>query len=145
MVAADMATAHYPVDKTTMRGMSWPDFFPMNHPYYQNAHNLFYSFSQIGASLSMFMGNYPDHPFLVLFPIQIAPFLSTLVKKGILSDFYWHMVYTLSLSLPYLYGWLAHTPSPIPIPVMVMIAWLRFSWRVNKFLLWSMVLLFYFL
>lgn len=141
MVAADMATTHYKTDKTTMRGMSWPNVFPMNHPYYQDAHNFFYSFSQIGATLSMFMGNYPDHPFLVLLPIQIAPFLSTLVKKGILRDLHWHLVYTLSLLLPYCYGWVANRPSLVRMDWMVGIAFLRFYLRVNKYVLWGMVFL----
>ena len=137
MVAADMATEYYKVDKTTMRGMSWPDFFPMNNLYYQKSHNFFYSFSQIGATLSMFTGNYPDHPFMMLLPIQIAPFLSTLVKKGIISDFYWHLVYTTSLILPYFYS-----PSPVRIESMVLIAFLRFYLRMDKYVLWSLVLFF---
>lgn len=139
MVAADMATQQYNLnmDKTTMRGMSWPNFFPMNNHHYQRIHNCFYSFSQIGATLSMFTGNYPDHPFMMLLPIQIAPFLSTLVKKNIISDFYWHLVYTLTLILPYLYS-----PSPVRIEWMVLIAFLRFYLRMDKYILWSLVLFF---
>jgi hypothetical protein len=139
MVAADMATNHYNKkhDKTTMRGMSWPDFFPMNNPYYQKAHNFFYSFSQIGATLSMFTGNYPNHPFMMLLPIQIAPFLSTLVKKNIISDFYWHLVYTTTLILPYLYP-----SSPVRIQSVMLIAFLRFWLRMDKYVLWSLVVFF---
>lgn len=141
MVGADVATSYYRTDKTTMRGMSWPDFFPMNNPYYQKAHNLFYAFCQIGATLSMFTGKYPDHPFMVLLPIQIAPFLSTLVKKGIVRDLHWHLVYTVSLLLTYTHGWATGTPSPVSIWLMVLIAFLRFYLRVDKYLLWSMVVL----
>lgn len=139
MVGADMTTSYYNrnMDKTTMRGMSWPNFFPMNNPYYQKAHNFFYSFSQIGATLSMFTGNYPDHPFMMLLPIQIAPFLSTLVKKNIISDFYWHLVYTTTLILPYLYP-----SSPVRIHWIMMIAFLRFYLRMDKYILWSLVLFF---
>ncbi len=137
MVAADMVTEHYKVNNTTMRGMSWPNLFPLNNLYYQKAHNFFYSFSQIGATLSMITGNYPDHPFMMLLPIQIAPFLSTLVKKGIISDFYWHLIYTTTLLLPYLY-----TSSPVSIEWMMVLAFLRFCLKTDKYVLWSLVLFF---
>lgn len=144
MVMADIITESYKIEKTTMRGMSWPDFFPMNNHYYQKAHNFFYSFSQIGATLSMFTGKYPDHPFMMLLPIQIAPFLSTLVKKGIISDFYWHLVYTFSLSLPYFYGWIRNEHSPVSINLMFLIAFLRFYLWMDKYLIWAIIMLFVF-
>jgi hypothetical protein len=142
MALADVVSDHHQHlvgGRTTMRGMSWPDRFPWNEPLYQKAHNLFYSFSQIGATLLMVDGTL-DEKFMVLLPIQIAPFLSTLVKKGIVQNSHWHIVYTLSLLLPYLHG-VSHHDRPFPsshrLMIMSAIALFRFVFHANKYLLWT--------
>jgi hypothetical protein len=78
---------------------------------------------------------------MMLLPVQIAPFLSTLVKKGILSDFHWHLFYTLSLSIPYLYPWIVNQYSPVKFNVMILITITRFYMRFDKYLIWSVVIL----
>lgn len=129
-------------DRTTMRGMSWPDRFPWNDPLYQKTHNLFYSFSQIGATLVMVEGTI-DQKFMVLLPIQIAPFLSTLVKKGIIQNSHWHLVYTLSLMVPYLQGsWVCKPSSSSSshwMLWMMVIAFSRFVLHLNKYTIWSIL------
>lgn len=143
MALADKTSSYYTKlnhGRTTMRGMSWPNVFPFNQVQYQKIHNFFYSFSQIGASLAMVNGRYPDYPFMMLLPIQIAPFLSTLVKKGIISDFYWHLVYTITLLLPYIDGFFLNNSDPyIGIRTMFIFAFLRFGCRMNKYLLWTLI------
>lgn len=92
MLAADAVTAKYGQD-TTMRMNPYPSG---TSPKFIKWHNLFYSASQFGATMAiMFRG--ADSAFLALLPIQTAPFLMTLVKKGIFTQGEWHAIYTWAL------------------------------------------------
>ena len=43
-----------------------------------------------------------ESAFLIMFPIQLSTFLMTLVRKSIISNKTWHIIYGISLLIPYL-------------------------------------------
>lgn len=62
----------------------------------------FYAISQIIATTNMLLINNPDSSFVIMFPIQLSAFLMTLVRKGIISNEWWNILYTSSLLFPFL-------------------------------------------
>ena len=83
-----------------------------------------------------------ERAFMILFPIQIAAFLMTLVRKKIITPLQWHIYYALSLFMNYLYTLLLLNITHTEImPVFFYISsiffcFLRFGFRVNKYILW---------
>jgi hypothetical protein len=102
--------------------------------------NLFYSLSQIFAICGVLIMGL-DEAFLVLFPIQIAAFLLTLVRKDVISAATWHLLYGSSLLLPYVYLLVVLQPVTAMelLSVGAMVSLLRFRYRVNKYLLWYLL------
>lgn len=98
MIVADMITTSYKDQGKTMRGMPFPDYVP--HWLRDNI-NTYYSASQIFATAQMIFSTGLDEAFLVLFPIQIAAFLMTCVRKSIITAGAWHFYYAFSLGLNY--------------------------------------------
>jgi hypothetical protein len=132
---ADLATKYYLQENTTMRDMPFPVWVT---PRMKNSINLYYSVSQVFATLIILLKPDTERLFLILFPIQIAAFLMTLVRKNMLSPLGWHILYGGSLGLNYIYGWI--TPSLVgdyfyQFALLFCIA--RFGYRVNKYILWS--------
>lgn len=136
MILADATTRYYKVGDTTMRNNPYPDYAPS---WFIKAHNLFYSISQVFATINMlFKGT--DLAFLALIPIQTAPFCMTLVKKGIINQAGWHLYYTIALFINYRYA-LCNTIQ-INIRYLVMFFVMgRFVFNSNKYVLWSMIIL----
>jgi hypothetical protein len=79
---------------TTMRGNPYPEGTPKR---FIHALNLFYSVSQAGATLAVISSTSCDTVFWLLLPIQTAPLLMTLVKKGVIDQAGWHLWYSLAL------------------------------------------------
>jgi hypothetical protein len=99
--------------------------------------NYFYSLSQLFATLGVVRANL-EGSFFVLFPIQLAAFLLTLVRKHIIAARSWHIIYFLSLAAGYVYllG-CVERPHLDEIVIMALVVFiLRFGGRVNKYLLW---------
>lgn len=152
LVLADIASNHYKKqqllhpDETTMRSMPFPDYVP---DVYRSKINLFYSVSQVIATSRMLFVTGMSPPFLVLFPIQLAAFLMTLVRKGYLSSGGWHGLYSLALGTNYLYGFLTdHDSFQTKIPCIstttsVLFCIMRFRYNVDKYRLWLTVLIVY--
>lgn len=136
MAAADAATRLLGDGSTSMRGNPFPDYVP---PAARRAVNLFYSVSQLFATLQMlFCG--PDLVFLTLVAIQTAPFLMTLEKKGIITQGGWHLGYTAALLVSYAYAhWGPGKAEPSTVPLMLAAAALRFGLRANKYAVWAAV------
>lgn len=133
MIFADMVTNHYKNDKTTMRGNPYPSYVSER---FIKIHNLFYSTSQIFATMNMlFRGN--DMVFLTLIPIQTAPFCMTLVKKGIIDQMSWHVLYTLAVLISYYYGACDGIHVIMFKLLVFFIVFGRFYLKLNKYLLWS--------
>lgn len=63
-----------------------------------------YAISQLFATSSLLLsdnGLY-ENAFMIMYPIQLSTFLSTLVRKNIINNNMWHLFYSLSLTLPVL-------------------------------------------
>jgi hypothetical protein len=146
MVGADVTTHYYfGSQEKTMRGMP----FPQNTDIImKNRINMYYSISQALATIKMIYSAEPPYqlvePFLILFPIQIAAFFMTLVKKGIMTTGGWHFYYAVSLGLNYIYSLMI----PFSLnyyPVLagsIFFCISRFRYRYNKYLLWMIIILF---
>lgn len=140
MVAADVVSNWYGQD-TTMRANPYPTGTSQEFILW---HNRFYSASQFGATmLVMFRG--ADSAFLTLLPIQTAPFLMTLVKKGILNQAEWHLWYTAALLVNWIYAVFAPGNDGNSISMLMYVTIFfgatiaRLHYRVNKYAIWATV------
>jgi hypothetical protein len=126
---------------TTMRNMPFDTKLSDNE---QNKIAYSQSSSQISATLFM-LGNL-ESCFSPLLAIQLAAFLMTVVRKGIINANMWHIIYNFTLwsnififyTLPYDYI--------IINPILYTIfKYIRFNMGVNKYIGWSFIFsLFYF-
>ena len=142
---ADFVTWYYKtygkVDKedSTMRGNPYPAYIPV---WYQRLHNYFYSVSQVYATMTMLHSRNIDLVFISLLAIQTAPFGMTLVKKGFMTQGWWHVTYTMALMYNYyvgLFGLAVHTHIPYSTIHMhvIMYCIARFCFGINKYILWG--------
>lgn len=143
---ADCVSNHYKKigylqNQTTMRSMPFPSYIA---PCLIQSINLFYSMSQIFATMNVLYGS-PEAIFLTLFPIQLAAFWMTLVRKGILTAGQWHLYYGFSLFLNFVYAQfhsnnvlLLNNPYYLISGICFGIA--RFYYHMDKYLLWTCVL-----
>lgn len=146
MLAADRITEHYALSEPkskTMRDMPYPDDLPLP---VQKAITYYYNVSQIGATLSLLMRDSVDYAFLILYPIQIAAFLMTCVRKSIITAGAWHALYAIALGLVYVYtisheGTVGSSGGGRFSTIMASVCVSRFVFRVNKYAIWAMVLL----
>ena len=143
--AADLATKYYIPQGSTMRAMPFPEWISDN---YRKIWNYFYSVSQVFATLECLMRYDMSHAFMVLFPIQLAAFLMTCVRKGIITNQGWHIYYTLSLLTTFFYANtcnLSLTPKDLLLYRSFAIAFIivRFYFKGNKYLLWSLIVIIY--
>ena len=146
MLMADVVTDYYKkndqFNSTTMRGNPYPRWVP---EWYIKHHNMFYSISQVLATMKIMCSRDIGTLFLLLIPIQTAPFGMTLVKKGIIDQFAWHFYYTIALLINYVYGALRPLPKII-VPdtfywvAVITFVILRFRFNLNKYILWSSII-----
>jgi hypothetical protein len=96
MMAADAATARYTTGTTgtTMRAMPFPSDLA---DACRRAVTFYHSVSQAHATAFMMLD--ADAAFAPLLAIQLAAFLMTLVRKGLISTTTWHGAYTASLAV----------------------------------------------
>ena len=145
MIFADHITSRYGEtgergSGTTIRDMPFPDYISAS---FKNKINIFYSQAQMLATAYLLLGvatpKISEYAFLILFPIQIAAFLMTMVKKGILTSIEWHTCYTLSLLIPFTYLlFKVNFADNIPaLPAAIIFGWMRINTRVNKYVLWN--------
>lgn len=127
---------------TTMRGMPMPESFT---PFMQSVLNYFYSISQICATLTVIVPRANDligPVFWPTLPIQLAPFFMTLVRKGIMSSFMWHVGYSVALLWNFIYGYLQ--VNDFPIVYWVYLGYFcmgRFVVGTDKYFLWYSICL----
>lgn len=148
IVSADLTTYYYKyVSKnveekdSTMRGNPYPDWVS---PKFIKYHNLFYSLSQVLGTLNILSHRDQIKLYMVLLPIQTAPFCMTLVKKGIMSQGGWHVYYTIALLMNYILYSRSEScifPGNLLYYVAFSFAILRFGFNVNKYILWIMIIL----
>lgn len=144
----------------TMRNNPYPFYVAQS---FAKALNLFYSTSQVLATLNVLTSPTMDKVFLTLLPIQTAPLLMTLQKKGVITQAGWHLYYTAALLSNYalaittrthakllasdvlvhpvdvvLYG--GALPRNVYISLAVLFATLRFKFGYDKYVLWAVVI-----
>ena len=86
-------------DQTTTRTMPyWSGVSPST----VKAIKQFYMWSQIGATLTVMVSESPAVIFVPLFGIQLSSFLMTLVRKGLIESWHWHLFYGFSLAMGFL-------------------------------------------
>jgi len=134
---ADLVTKYYQATNTTMRDMPFPDWVSKQA---RDRLNLYYSISQVLATAGLLVSPSMERAFFILFPIQIAAFLMTLVRKRMLSPLGWHVLYAVSLGLNYIHGALARDSLPTLFYIASLVfCVLRFRYRVNKYMLWGLI------
>jgi hypothetical protein len=139
IILADVVTYYYKNDATTMRGNPYPKWVPS---WYIPYHNLYYSISQIMATMNILFYDDMGKLFLLLIPIQTAPLCMTLVKKGIIDQFGWHFYYTIALGINYIYGFINNNESVPHFYILTMIVIIgRLKYNLNKYYLWFSVIL----
>ena len=137
MALADVATRYYKVTVTTMRDMPFPDWVTQKA---RDRVNLYYSVSQVLATAGLLFSPSMERALFILFPIQIAAFLMTLVRKNIISPLSWHVLYAASLGLNYVHGALARDELPVWFYIgSLLFCVFRFRFRWNKYLLWGLI------
>lgn len=139
LLLADAATAWCGDGRTTtMRDNPYPSDTPMLA---RRALNLFYSVSQVAATVRTLVATSVEPAFFVLLPIQIAPLLMTLVRKGYLRQAGWHLIYSLSLLGAWWHAFRSPRQTSLDgqeVALMVAgIAALRLRLGVNKYMLWT--------
>lgn len=149
IVCADNITDYYKLniktlDKndSTMRKMPYPSYIPVK---IMNNLNIFYSVSQIFATMRCIFATDIDRVFIILFPIQIAMFLMTLAKKNIITSAGWHLWYTIALLTNY---YIPLYPNKIPYDIYEKIIFFslslffiifRLKYNYNKYYLWGSI------
>ena len=147
LIGADVATAYFKAlekgeSGTTMRGMPFPESITLHQ---RDGINMYYSICQVFATLNMIAAPGMERPFGILFPIQIAAFLMTLVRKSILSAGEWHTSYASALGINFvhaIYETSIQKTTPSTFVYLSLIACfciLRFQYRFNKYVLWSAI------
>lgn len=146
LFSADYTTNYYKKfldkDDTTMRGMPFSESVSLTT---RDNINYYYSVSQIIATMTTFYTDELFSHYLILFPIQIAAFLMTCVKKSIISTNTWHILYGLSLFFNYLNGIrvvIQYNYMLVNIIFVYSMCYLRFTIRLNKYSLWTIYMLF---
>ena len=134
MVCADVVT-HVYKGAPTMRNNPYPSYVPGA---VASVLNTFYGVSQVFATLNMLYRGY-DLVFLTLIPIQTAPLLMTLEKKGIINQMGWHFWYTAAVGVAYAYGLTHMAVGNTVTPIVAIFCVARFGLRIDKYVLWGLV------
>ena len=136
MKLADLSTDYLRENKkeTTTATMPYWSDCPAN---VQSAIKYFYTHSQFMATFVCLFGEIP-YILAVAFPIQFASFMMTLVRKNIISSFWYHVLYGGSLLAVYLINAADIRLYPV-ILVGCLLIYLRVHLKLNKYVLWTIV------
>jgi ferredoxin-NADP reductase/lipid-A-disaccharide synthase-like uncharacterized protein len=136
MKMADVSTEHLRENKkeTTTATMPYWSDCPAT---LQSAIKYFYTHSQFMATIVCLFGKIP-YILAVAFPIQIASFLMTLVRKNIISAFWYHVFYGGSLLIVYLINAADIALYPVVLTGFALI-YARINLKINKYVLWTIV------
>jgi NAD(P)H-flavin reductase len=136
MKLADLSTEYLRENKkeTTTATMPYWSDCPAN---VQSAIKYFYTHSQFMATIVCLFGKIP-YILAVAFPIQFASFMMTLVRKNIISSFWYHMLYGGSLLAVYLIN-AADIRLYLVIFVGIVLVYIRVNIKLNKYVMWTIV------
>jgi hypothetical protein len=104
-----------------------------------------YTKKQFGATLFCILHS-PDCNFLPLYGLQFAPFMMTLVRKGKIQTNTYHIIYSISLLLPFYLYFIFIRQLEFSISDMIfgifydMVFTLRCNYKINKYILWNIIL-----
>lgn len=134
-------------NSTLIRDMQWPAAVPSAFRWLIKKG---YALAQLLAIAKLLRSDsYAiDMAFFIMWPIQLAAFLSTLVRKQLLSVLGWHVVYTLALVMVYRVGYpLQNHGDDGGLESIARRQWLslgqvaiyvgRLVLRINKYILWA--------
>lgn len=136
MVIADAITkAHAEPGDTTMRAMPFALSTTVQE---RNKITRFHSNSQIFATLLMLYNM--ETAFSPLFAIQIAAFLMTLVRKGLIKPNTWHILYSFALMIN-VFTSVTLKPSELMTICIAkyIFSYIRFELHANKYIGWIMI------
>jgi hypothetical protein len=148
MFLADVTSSHFKKrgtlhpDNTTMRMMPFPE---QTSERLIKVTNLYYSVCQVLATLIVLYAS--DYPrlLMVMFPIQLAAFLMTLVRKSIITGGMWHVLYASFLGLNYVHAIFDEESLPIDFWLYAtFFCVFRFTLNANKYLLWGLIFVMFF-
>lgn len=142
LYCADIITNNYGDNNyRTTNSMPYCDHLDINSI---NKIKISYTKKQFGATLFCILHS-PDCNFLPLYGLQSAPFMMTLVRKGKIQTNTYHIIYSISLLLPfYLYfifvRQLEFSISDIIFGIFYDIIFtLRCNYKINKYILWNII------
>ena len=124
-----------------MRNTAYPVWMP---DFGRRALSMFYAVSQVLATFSVLFRD-EAAAFWVLLPIQLAPLLMTLEKKGLLSQTGWHALYSAALLYNFHLG-VSYGPCPEArdlMPVVAAVVFARMALRMDKYVVWGSVIAYY--
>jgi hypothetical protein len=97
--AADFVSSLYqPDEKTTTREFKYDTNLSII-PYINKK---YHAVSQLVATVTMLRSTNYENGLLIMFPIQLSTFLMTLVRKNIITNNQWHILYSMSLAIPFM-------------------------------------------
>lgn len=139
MIVADIATRYLrsnDIESTTATTPYWDGCSLTT----QKRFKTFYAYCQFMATLACLSVTNPAFPFSVLLAIQVASLLMTLVRKGLLSTYGFHMGYTATLIAPYIVGLRSmmymKQPELLYVFVLGSILFRIRRFGVNKYVIW---------
>ena len=103
----------------------------------------FYAISQIIATTNLLLTNNADNGFAIMFPIQFSTFLMTLVRKGYINNNTWHILYGLSLTVPYLLNYNGINLNNNKLYLSFLHIFMRLVLRTNKYYNFALITLCY--
>jgi len=144
LAAASWATVRLEPSSTESTTATMP-YWKGCTPRTQRMFKHFYALSQFAATIACLMVSNPAWPLAVLFPIQGAAFLLTLVRKGLLTPYGYHVLYTLQLLSVFVVGirhliWM-WTPDILILFGLGIVTYQLRRMGVDKFAIWVPIVL----
>jgi ferredoxin-NADP reductase len=133
MKLADISTRQFRENRKETTTATMPYWSNCN-PRLQTMIKYFYTHSQFMATTACLFSHVP-YILAVAFPIQVASFLMTLVRKNIISAFWYHVLYGGSLLTVYLIN-AADVKLYIISVIGIFMIYARVNARMNKYVLW---------
>jgi NAD(P)H-flavin reductase len=140
MMGADIITKYLREDIKESTTATMP-YWTNCDPCLQKRLKYFYTHAQVMATTTCLFGKIENMLFVV-FPIQLAAFLMTLVRKNIISAKLYHLFYALSLLSGYIVNMGSYSLY-LSVLFGFLFNYLRINCKINKYYLWTTTFLFY--
>jgi hypothetical protein len=124
-------------ESTTLSMPYWSGCDPRLQKYIK----IFYTHAQFMATFACLVTSMP-YILYIVFPIQLAALLMTLVRKNIISSKVYHILYALSLLSGYIIDFMSYNLY-YSIIICTLLYYLRINCKLNKYYMWFLVFSFY--